>query len=167
MYLLWSLRNQWNLRNQTVAHSWTSENQTRYHVDMAPKKLPSPYRVPGDYALSRTSRLDQLAKYLNNAADAQRAAAEAATAPVVGEGADAERERIINVLERLRVAAEHTEIARRLTIEFALENELLTQRDVADAIGTSKKAVYDRRHNPVLLSEVSELPAIAPLRDVR
>lgn len=133
----------------------------QYPDPMAPKKLPSPYRPDTDYVLRQNPRLEQLARFFQDAADAQRAAADAATEPdVEGDELAAARARITKVLRRLNVAAAHAEVARRLAIEFALESELLTQRDVADAIGTSKKAVYDRRHSPVTIPEVLALPPV-------
>ncbi|MGO3661664.1 hypothetical protein [Microbacterium gubbeenense] len=128
---------------------------------MSPKKLPSPYRPEGEYALRATPRLDQLARYFQNAADAHQAAADAANrSPSTGEDADDARTRIRAVLRNLNIAAEHAEIARRLAIEVALEGALLSQQETADELGTSKKAVYDRRHRPVTLTELAALPPI-------
>lgn len=120
---------------------------------MSPTPKLDPYTDPNaDYVYKLQPALSQIANYFRNAAAAYETAAADSTAPGISE-----QERIRRILETLRGAEARGGIACRLAIEYALENNLMTQMEVAKALGTSRTFVYNRRHNPLTVEEMDRL----------
>lgn len=124
-----------------------------YSGGMSPTPKADPYNDPDtQYVYKLQPALSQIARYFRDAAAAYETAASDVAAAGIGE-----RERIRRILETLRGAEARGGIACRLAIEYALENNLMTQMEVAKALGTSRTFVYSRRHNPLTVEELEQL----------
>jgi len=122
---------------------------------MSPTPRINPYTGPEDqYVYKAEPALSQIAKYFREAAAAYESAANDVSSSGIGE-----RERSRRILTTLRGAEARGGIACRLAIEYALDNNLMTQNEVANALGTSRTFVYTRRHNPLTVDELESLLA--------
>lgn len=120
---------------------------------MSPTPGLDPYTDPdAQYVYKAQPALSEIARYFREAAAAYESAANDVAASGIGE-----RERIRRILTTLRGAEARGGIACRLAIEYALDNKLMTQMEVAHALGTSRTFVYTRRHNPLTAEELESL----------